>query len=330
MRTIRILLSLSLATSAFAAADLQIGFGGFGTKPVVEPNTRVTYYFNLFNNGDATAELPTLKMPLPPGARLIGVNTVVPTAACSESDGVVSCTALPVDPKKYGVIAFDVFAPSVGGAYTSVATLTWLSSSVSRTASALLNVFRDFRITSSADSGPGTLRQTILDANAICLDTATCRITFDLGAPTATIVPLTPLPAITACNAFITTGIADQTAFDVPRRVAISGEKLKQGDGLVVRSPCVSGVIEIRGLSIYGFPWNGIDALDSDAVASIDNCFIGVDETGTIERGNGLRGIASFARGILRVGGSIISGNHRSGVFVWSAASASVGGSPAR
>src|ERR1051326_5829314 len=141
MRTIRILLAVFLAMPVFAAADLNLSSSSPQLFQNFEPGSKVTYIWTFFNNGDGRAELPTLTMPLPPGAHLIGVNTPVPTASCSETNGVVSCTALPVEPKTQGVIAFDVTAPSTGGAYTSTASLTWVGNTSPKTSNVTLNIF---------------------------------------------------------------------------------------------------------------------------------------------------------------------------------------------
>ena len=53
-----------------------------------------------------------------------------------------------------------------------------------------------FAVTTTADSGPGSLRQAILDSNAATGQTNT--IDFDIpGSGVQTIAPLSPLPAIT-------------------------------------------------------------------------------------------------------------------------------------
>jgi hypothetical protein len=317
MRTIRILLSLSLSVlsvSAFAAADLHISSSSPQLFQSFEPGSKVTYIWSLFNVGDTRAELPTLTMQLPPGAQLIGVNTVVPTASCSESNGVVSCTALPVDPQKSGVISFDAFAPTVGGAYSTTASLTWSGNTIARTSSATLNIFRDFNVTSTGDSGPSTLRQTILDTNAVCTDTATCRVHFVFGTPVPTIVPLSQLPVITSTNAIFTTDIPDNTPVTAQRKVLIDGSQLTTGDGLVVTT---NGWVRIIGVAVVNFPWNGVVAFGGLGRTDVDLCHVD---------GSGLRGVAAFSNGIFSVSGSAIRGNRRSGVFIGSADRSSIGG----
>jgi len=317
MRTIRILLSLFFTVSAFAAADLNLSSSSPQLFQSFEPGSKVTYIWTFFNNGDAQAQLPTLTMPLPSGAHLIGVNTPVPTASCSETNGVVSCTALPVEPKTQGVIAFDVTAPATGGAYTTTASLTWVGNTTPRTASVTLNLFRDFTVSSTQDSGAGTLRQVILDTNAVCTDTATCRIHFGfaLGTPLPTILPTSPLPVITSTNAIFSTGLPDNTPVDQARNVALDGSQLTKGDGLVVTT---NGWVRIIGLAVQNFPWNGIVAFGGAGRTDVDLAHVD---------NNGLRGVAAFSHGIFSVGASAIRDNRRSGIFVGSADRTSISAS---
>ena|ERR1051326_6040693 len=311
MRTIRILLAVFLAMPVFAAADLNLSSSSPQLFQNFEPGSKVTYIWTFFNNGDGRAELPTLTMPLPPGAHLIGVNTPVPTASCSETNGVVSCTALPVEPKTQGVIAFDVTAPSTGGAYTSTASLTWVGNTSPKTSNVTLNIFRDFTVTSSSDGGAGSLRQTILDSNAVCKDTATCRIHFSL---LQSIIALSPLPVITSTNAIFTTDIPDTTPMFDPRKVTIDGSQLTKGDGLVVTT---NGWVQIVGLAIQRFPWNGVVAFGGRGRTDVDRALI---------NDNGLRGVAAFSNGIVQVTGSVILRNQRSGIYVGSADRTSIAG----
>src|SRR5437867_1330396 len=122
---------------------------------------------------------------------------------------------------------------------------------VAALAGPLLSRAATFVVTNTADTGPGSLRQAILDANATpALD----GITFSLpGAAPHTISLLTALPTITApvlIDATMQPGFAgrpiielDGTAVDVP---AGNGLRITSGD---------SGV---AWLAVYGFRNAGI------------------------------------------------------------------------
>ena len=144
-------------------------------------------------------------------------------------------------------------------------------------------------VNTTADDGPGSLRQAILDANAgLCA--APCLITFAPTPGVITIEPLSPLPDITG------TGI--RIAPDPPARgwtVEISGRKLTSGDGIRFRGSNGG----IQAMIINGFPGSGIvfeNAVNSGAGYN----FIGLDA-------KGLRPVPNQQNGITVIGGHDIS-----------------------
>ncbi|MFN8524775.1 MAG: right-handed parallel beta-helix repeat-containing protein [Chloroflexota bacterium] len=116
-----------------------------------------------------------------------------------------------------------------------------------------------YEVTTAADSGPGSLRQAILDANA---NPGEDSITFNIpGAGPHTILPLTGLPAVTG-----------PTDIDGRTQPGYAGAPLValEGSGL---SPSVSpngihlvGSSSLRGLSVYGF-FSDVTLGDSNIVA---------------------------------------------------------------
>ena len=174
-----------------------------------------------------------------------------------------------------------------------------------------------FRVHSSADSGTGSLRAAIDAVNACSGD---CRITFDL-APGSVIEPLTPLPAITACAQV--TIAARNTSRDGDRVIELSGAKQPAGNGIEYRGTCATPVglaptLRIDGLAINRFPHDGIYI--EDGHFSCYGCFVGTDATGRQARPNGARGITIQHEGTTaRIVDSVLSGNRRSGMFVWDA-----------
>jgi hypothetical protein len=313
MRKTPIALLLLVASSAFASANLD--FFSNNEVQLVDPASKATFQWSVYNFGDAAAASTVLTMPLPAGARFIGGTPFFTSAACSEASGVVTCSlgsvpAMPDVPRSPVIVSFDVFAPNGGGVFDTIATLTSPSISKPLTEKMTLDVYRDFTITSNADSGQGTLRQMILDTNAICLDAATCRIHFDLGASPATITPLTPLPAITSLSAIFSTDMPVTTPIDTPRKVSIDGSKLTKGDGLVITT---AGAVGISGLNVHHFPWNGIVAFGGSGAVSVSLSF--ADD-------NGMRGVALLSGSSLNFLRGAARNNRGSGIYVSAAGAA--------
>lgn len=183
------------------------------------------------------------------------------------------------------------------------------------------------------DSGIGSLRQAILDANATPgLDT----ITFALpGAGVHTIALFTVLPAIT-----------DPVIIDGYSQPGAQANLLSQGDNakvlielsgrgssglnMVVGLKITAGNSTIRGLSIHSFGNDSASTghfypgiiLETNGGNTIEGNFIGVDSTGITNRGNGGDGIRINDSANNRIGGTlpsarnIISGNGDNGVYV--------------
>jgi hypothetical protein len=168
-------------------------------------------------------------------------------------------------------------------------------------------------VTTTADSGPGSLRQAILDANAAPgLDTIAFAIA---GSGVQTISPTTPLPAIT--DPLLIDGYSQPGYAGTPL-IELSGQAAGTGDGLTITA---SGST-IRGLAIDDFAGTAIVLSGADATgdAIIAND-IGTDPSGLEARPNGLGIAISGGAHDNTVGGTIadgnlISGNAGSGVVV--------------
>jgi titin len=191
-----------------------------------------------------------------------------------------------------------------------------------------------YTVTNTNNSGAGSLRQAILDANAHDgYDT----INFDIPPAmcfdgVCTIYPLTALPEITGngttIDGYTQDGASEATA-TLPADIAIQidGRNLTECDdpgdscyGLGISSSSN----DIRGLAINYFAWDGIAIGGSGAAGNvIAGNYLGVGTTGVVAPGNGLDGIfiglgasANTVGGNLPADRNVISGNGWAGVAI--------------
>ncbi len=168
-----------------------------------------------------------------------------------------------------------------------------------------------FTVVNTNDSGPGSLRQAILDANAI---PGADLIDFNIpGAGVHTITPTSQLPPITdtaTIDGYTQPGASPNTQLtsdDAVLLVEINGES--SGDDS--RGLVLSGTV--RGLVINRFSTNVAGA------GYLEGCFIGTDPTGTIARSRALA--TGVSVGISTIGGAlpsqrnVISGNNGVGIY---------------
>lgn len=188
-----------------------------------------------------------------------------------------------------------------------------------------------FVVSHDGDSGEGSLRRGIEQANKHCTGVPRCEIVFDLATPSTRIEVLTPLPAITAAQLTIEPrGFRYQS----PPAVELNGSRLAAGNGLVFRSTStqVFSHVLVQGMAINGFPENGVvisHVLSPDSSSgqySFAGVHIGTDLTGTRAIPNGLRGLSIDDRRYkVAIVDSVISGNARSGIFMWAAGPVFIG-----
>ncbi len=182
-------------------------------------------------------------------------------------------------------------------------------------------------ITTIADSGPGTLRQAILDSNA---SPESDLITFALSgcSPVCVIRPSIALPPLLGGNivldGFSQAGAQEPSAGSPALlKVAIDGSDVDNQNGLNI----ASGSNVVRGLAIYGFGGNGIAIGGPDATSNrVWGNHIGLDAAGqglASRRPNGLDGVfmglgarSNLIGGDLLTERNVISGNGWDGVGV--------------
>jgi hypothetical protein len=173
-----------------------------------------------------------------------------------------------------------------------------------------------FLVTNTADSGPGSLRQAIIDSNGATGQTNT--IDFALpGQGVHTISPLSPLPAIT--QSVLVDG-QSQPAYAGTPLIQIGGSQSGGGDGLTITGSDVA----VRGLDITNFS-EGAGLLISGTGATgnvITANDLGTDPTGSQPVPNyfGVRILAgahdNLVGGTISSAGNLIAFNIGPGVSV--------------
>ncbi|HEU4891732.1 MAG TPA: FG-GAP-like repeat-containing protein [Vicinamibacterales bacterium] len=178
-----------------------------------------------------------------------------------------------------------------------------------------------FTVSNTNDSGAGSLRQAILNANASVgtFDT----ITFNIGAAPFRIAPTSPLPTIT-----------DAVTIDGTTQPGYTGNPVIELDGVNAGATAnglwlTANGSAIRGLVINRFGTNGTlnDGGGAGIVIqssgnSIQTNFIGTDITGTQPRPNRMDGLwidrsgNIIGGGLSGAGRNVISGNGRYGILL--------------
>ena len=269
----------------------------------VDPGSTLPRTIFVTNLGPDAAQNVVLTMTIPTGARF-DVDAANGWSCTSTSPGLV-CTidalAAQTTSEVLGRLTFD--ASAAGQQLVMRLDLTASNGGTDFPFFVNVVVRNLYPVTTSADSGAGSLRDAITSMNDSCL--RECGIRFDLPAGSV-LEPLTPLPAITT-RAPVYVGPGPM--------VELSGAKLTTGHGLVYRG---GSLLWITGLTINRFPWNGIHVAHGHLVC--ESCFLGTDITGRQARGNRGRGLsADDPDTFVTIRNSVLSGNERSGLFVWSA-----------
>ncbi len=208
-------------------------------------------------------------------------------AACDPTgngDGDTFLGSLPVTTDGAGNVSFTASLPAVsaGQAITSTATDPANNTSEFSGCRVVPGTPQTFAVTNTNDSGPGSLRQAILDANAGVTSFDTIRFNIP-GTGVHTIAPLSGLPNMT--DPVIIDGTTQPGYAGTPV-IELSGTNAGNTIALVVSG----GGSTVRGLAINSYAGNGI-AVTGGIGNVIEGNFIGTDVTGTVARGN-LNGIA--------------------------------------
>jgi hypothetical protein len=171
-------------------------------------------------------------------------------------------------------------------------------------------VLATYTVINTSDSGSGSFRQAILDAN---FSHASSTIEFRLsGGGVQTFTPSSAYPALTV--PVIIDGTTEAGYHDSPL-IVLDGINTTGADGIDL----TAGASTIRGLDIQRFSNAGIGLLVAGGDA-VTNCYIGTDQRGLNAFGNGI-GIDVESNGNT-IGGTglrpsnLISGNQTSGIKI--------------
>jgi len=175
-------------------------------------------------------------------------------------------------------------------------------------------VLATYTVTNTNDSGAGSFRQAIADANS---NSGTDTIAFNIGSGLVTISPTSALPNIT--GTIIIDGTT-QPGFASAPIVQLSGGSAGNTEGLHLTSGASGSTI--KGLIINGFNNSGIQ-LDGASNVTIQGNYIGTNAAGTAASANGADGIRlTNSANNNTIGGTtaalrnIISGNVNQGIRV--------------
>lgn len=199
------------------------------------------------------------------------------------------------------------------------------------------NAANTFTVINTSDSGAGSLRQAITDANAnLGQDIIAFNI---LGTGVQTITPSSALPAITesvVIDGYTQPGSSPNNLADGDNAVLLvqlDGSNLGGGALLPPGLQINASNCEVKGLIINRFPGDGISIAGSagnpTSGTTIQGNFIGTDPSGAIARGNSNGLQIQFSTNNL-IGGTttsarnVISGNAGRGIFVATGASANI------
>lgn len=176
-----------------------------------------------------------------------------------------------------------------------------------------------FTVNNTNDSGAGSLRQAILDANST---TGADTIAFSIGSGHVQIIPTSPMPPITDA---VTIDGTTQPGYSGSPIVEISGNGAGAGARGLYLTGSASGST-VKGLVVNKFSAQGI-FIDTSNI-NIKGNYIGVDYTGAVAQPNGGDGIGIFSGTSLAsasgnvIGGTtaadrnVISGNAQNGVVI--------------
>jgi hypothetical protein len=314
--------SAAYELDVISGPDLNATILGIGDQAAFAPEEKITISALVANKGVTAATQVELTVDFPEGVTILS-REGGDNFDCDLAAKPVLCRAASLPIGSQPPIRFRISTPPLysGGTMTVAVHVRSAERDINRVdndSARTAKIKPFFSVTSSDDDGPGSLRQAILEANALCR--TSCTIGWRIPAPLPaagffTIKPKTPLPAINFTGEV--DGSAEANYLDLDQgtlRIMIDGSLLSSGDGLWFQSST-----DVHALAIGNFPGSGIyletvPTSKSSYVSWIDHVYLGVDPTGHRAAPNE-RGLLDTATpGMLQVTNSAISGNRRSGI----------------
>ncbi|HEX8524775.1 MAG TPA: hypothetical protein VF669_21160 [Tepidisphaeraceae bacterium] len=177
-------------------------------------------------------------------------------------------------------------------------------------------LFSTYIVTNTNDSGEGSLRQALINANN---NAGTDTVNFAIGSGARTITPGSQLPIIT--GPVVIDGTT-QPGFAGKPIIEINGQNA--GGGFTNGIWLDGGNSVVKGLVINRFAGSGV-FINTHGGNTIQGCYIGTDSSGSYALGNGGHGMLIQSGGNL-IGGykkgarNVISGNGNQGISIYSSA----------
>jgi uncharacterized repeat protein (TIGR01451 family) len=293
-------------------ADLGVNVSAPGSVLVGD---NLAYTVSVTNLGPDAASNVVLSEPLPSQTTFVSdMQNSGPSFTCVDppvgQNGTVTCSIPTLAPGATAQFTITANVPAGvpgGTALTETGTISGFEpdpNPANNSSSVTTNVIASFVVTNTNDSGPGSLRQAILNSNAAFGQTNT--ITFNIpGSGVHTISPLTDLPPI-----------GNPAIIDGTSQPGFAGSPLIQLDGMSDASASDEGLsLSVSGCSVKNLAVDhfgtGIAVIGNNN--TVVGNYVGIDPTGTTAEGNAggiaVGGANNIIGGTVAADRNIISGN---------------------
>lgn len=282
--------SLTVADSSSTSIVHRIDGPGTGSLGL---DGRLIRYSNVESvQDDASVTIDGLSGGTVPAGTDLTLSTVLPTIVSADS------TTYHWQAVRNGVVVAQsdnsslAFTPGTG-VYVISLTVTDRTGITSTTIARLVAANdHTLVVTNTDDSGAGSLRQAIVDANLQAIDGSPYEILFNIpGDEVATITPSTVLPVITqqiVIDGYSQPGSRANTSVlgtNAVLKVELDGKLLSNAAGLAIGLDVEGNNSLVRGMVVNDFAFSGI-FISNAAQVQISGNFLGVDPTGQVAKAN--------------------------------------------